>query len=637
MIHYNAPMSAIPVSAPSAEREESLRSRTRTPILIGVAVILCILTGGLSWRLSLDWQQAELAVASQPRLEFYRTALSQKLEEFRYLPALVGQDLRIQALFAEPLEARTIDVANAYLDSSRVDPSISAVYIMDRTGLTLASSNWRDPTSYIGHNYGFRPYFKEALEGSPGRFYGIGVTTLEPGYFLSAPIRRNGEIIGVAAAKIALDELEQNWQRSADLLLVADSTGVLLSASAARWRYRTLRPLPEHILRHLRSTRQYVDADLTPLTDADGEPLPVFDGPKAIRFTAADHPHADAGGGRYLVQSVQVDPPGWRLLMLTDLSAARERAFANASAATLAVAFLISLGVYAQLRRRRRLERIASQRALQRAADELELRIAERTAELMRANQDLQQNLQARQQAERILTETRDAAIQGGKLAVLGQMAAGITHEINQPLAAMTTLADNAIRFLDLDRKDEVRSNLGLISQLAQRMGRIVAQLKTFSRRDAAVLQPVCVAEMVANAMLLVDSRLRAVEADVVTAHEDPDRTVLADSTRVEQVLVNLLMNACDAIEGRPVRRLTVSSDRDGAMVRVTLQDSGPGIGPEVMPHLFEAFFTTKPAGKGLGLGLALSRLIIESLGGTLDAANIEGGGARFEIRLPPG
>jgi two-component system C4-dicarboxylate transport sensor histidine kinase DctB len=201
----------------------------------------------------------------------------------------------------------------------------------------------------------------------------------------------------------------------------------------------------------------------------------------------------------------------------------------------------------------------------------------------------------------------------------------------------MTTLADNAIRFLDLDRKDEVRSNLGLISQLAQRMGRIVAQLKTFSRRDAAVLQPVCVAEMVANAMLLVDSRLRAVEADVVTAHEDPDRTVLADSTRVEQVLVNLLMNACDAIEGRPVRRLTVSSDRDKAMVRVTLQDSGPGIGPEVMPHLFEAFFTTKPAGKGLGLGLALSRLIIESLGGTLDAANIEGGGARFEIRLPPG
>ncbi|MBI1904923.1 MAG: sensor histidine kinase [Rhodocyclales bacterium] len=624
---------------PPPARDEALRSRAPTPARITIAIALCVLAGWMAWRVSLDWQVEEAVAANKPRLEFYRTALSQKLEEFRHLPAIAGVDLRVEAVLDDPTDGTRVATANAYLEVIRQDPSVAAIYVMDTTGLTLASSNWRDTTSFIGRNYAFRPYFQDSLEGRPGRFYGIGATTLEPGYFLSAPITRDGVVIGVAAAKIALDELEHDWQRSGDLLLVADSTGVLLSASAARWRYRSLRPLPENIVRNLRSTRQYADADLTPVTDVNGEPLPVFDRPKVIRLAAAEHPQGGAGrgGGDYLVQSLPVDPPGWRLLMLTDLSAARDRALANAVAVTFAAAFLISIWVYVQLRRRRRQERLASQQALQRAADELEQRITERTAELTRANQELQDKLLARQEAERILTETRDAAVQGGKLAVLGQMAAGITHEINQPLTAMTTLADNAAKLLDIGRGDEVRNNLGLISQLAQRMGRIVAQLKTFSRRDSVVLARVSVAEAVANALLLADSRCRAVDARPEVAHADPDLAVLADSTRVEQVLVNLIMNACDAVEGQAERRILISSRVDANRALITLQDSGPGIGPEIMPHLFEAFFTTKPAGKGLGLGLALSRLIVESLGGELRADNAPDGGARFEIRLPQG
>lgn len=622
--------------APTA-RDDAARLRAPTPARVALAVGLCALAGWMAWRVSLNWQLEEAVTANKPRLEFYRTALSQKLEEFRHLPAIAGVDLRIEAVLANPGDTSRVATANAYLEAIRQDRSVAAIYVMDTTGLTLASSNWRDTTSFVGRNYAFRPYFQDSVEGRPGRFYGIGATTLEPGYFLSAPITRDGAVIGVAAAKIALDELEHDWQRSGDLLLVADSTGVLLSASAARWRYRSLRPLPENVVRHLRSTRQYADADLTPVTDINGEPLPVFDRPKEIRLAAAEHPQggADSGSTSYLVQSLPVDPPGWRLLMLTELTAARDRALANAVAVTFAAAFLISIWVYMQLRRHRRQERVASQLALRRAAAELEQRIAERTAELTRANQDLQDKLLAQQEAERILTETRDAAVQGGKLAVLGQMAAGITHEINQPLAAMTTLADNATKLIDIGRDREVRGNLELISQLAQRMGRIVAQLKTFARRDSVVLASVSVAEAVSNALLLADSRCRAVDTRPEVAHADPRLTVLADSTRVEQVLVNLIMNACDAVEGQSERHILVATGHEGNRALITLQDSGPGIGPEVMPHLFEAFFTTKPAGKGLGLGLALSRLIVESLGGELRAGNTPGGGARFEIRLP--
>lgn len=629
------------MNAPSSSsgRDDALRLRGPTPARVTIAIALCMLAGWMAWRVSLDWQVEEAVTANKPRLEFYRTALSQKLEEFRHLPVIAGVDLRVAAVLTDPHDRDRVATANAYLEAIRQDPSVAAIYVMDKTGLTLASSNWRDTTSFVGRNYAFRPYFQDALEGRPGRFYGIGATTLEPGYFLSAPVTHGDKVIGVAAVKIALDELEHDWQRSGDLLLVADSTGVLLSASAARWRYRSLRPLPENIVRNLRSTRQYADADLTPVTDVNGEPLPVFDRPKVIRLAAAEHPQGPTGrgGAHYLVQSLPVDPPGWRLLMLTDLSAARERALANAVAVTFAAAFLISIWVYVQLRRRRRQERLASQQALQRAADELEQRIAERTAELTRANQELQEKLLARQEAERILTETRDAAIQGGKLAVLGQMAAGITHEINQPLTAMTTLADNATKLLDIGRGDEVRDNLGLISQLAQRMGRIVAQLKTFSRRDSVVLARVSVAEAVSNALLLADSRCRAVDAHPEVVHANPDLAVLADSTRVEQVLVNLIMNACDAVEGQAERRILITSQPDAHRALITLQDTGPGIGADVMPHLFEAFFTTKPAGKGLGLGLALSRLIVESLGGELRADNAPNGGARFEIRLPQG
>ncbi len=626
---------------PSDVTLHAARGRAAAPWLrpalrVGVAVALCVLAGALAWQASFAWRVGELAAADRPRLDFYGLVLSQKLEEFRYLPALVGMDLRIAAVLDEPDAPARVDAANRYLASLQRDPTVSAVYVLDRHGRTLASSNWADETSYVGHNYAFRPYFQEAMEGKAGRFYGIGVTTLTPGYFLSSPILRDGEVIGVAAIKVLLGAIERDWQRSGDTLLLADDTGVLLIASPAHWRYRTLRPLPETVARRLRNTRQYADADLTPLTDATGAPLPVFDQPRVVRFTPDDGPEAGKRQyARYLVQSLPIDPPGWRLLMLTDLEPARDSALSNAVAAGFATAFLLSLGVYAHLRRRRRQERLASQRALQRANDALEQRIAERTADLLEANQELQDKVAALKEAERILTETRDAAIQGGKLAALGQMAAGITHEINQPLAALTTLADNAVRFLDKGREPDARANLDHISQLAERMGRIVAQLKTFSRRERVQVHPVPVADAVDNAALLVESRRRAAEVAIEVRHEEPGLAVMADPTRLEQVLVNLALNACDAVEGRAERRLLIASRRDGKEAVIVLADSGPGIDPEVMPHLFEAFFTTKPAGKGLGLGLALSRLIIDSLGGRLAAANDPAGGARFEIRLP--
>ena len=221
--------------------------------------------------------------------------------------------------------------------------------------------------------------------------------------------------------------------------------------------------------------------------------------------------------------------------------------------------------------------------------------------------------------------------VQAGKLAVLGQMSAGISHEINQPLTALHTLTDNAAALLERGRLEEVRENLGLIGQMADRMEHIVREIKTFSRRASSGLRSAPVDAVLDQALMLVDPRRRQLDATIQVAQVPEGLAVLVDPLRLEQVLVNLLSNALDATAGRPVRRilLEAADTPDGVRIQGP-KDSGPGLPPAVMDRLFEPFFTTKPVGQGLGLGLAISRIIVDELGGAWRPGNAEGGAARF-------
>jgi two-component system C4-dicarboxylate transport sensor histidine kinase DctB len=267
---------------------------------------------------------------------------------------------------------------------------------------------------------------------------------------------------------------------------------------------------------------------------------------------------------------------------------------------------------------------------LRRIHAELESRIAERTA-------DLTEKIAALQRTEAILHETRDNAVQAGKLAVLGQLSAGISHELNQPLAALQTFADNASALLARGRHAEVAENLQMISDLVGRTGRIVRQLKSFARREADTPQAVNVADTIEHALLIVEPRRRETAAQITVAPFAPALTVTAEAGRLEQVLVNLLLNALDAMHGQPEARVDVQVSDDSGQVAIEVRDHGPGIPDDVRGHLFEPFYTTKPAGAGLGLGLAISLTIVESYGGTLAARNAPDGGAVFVLSLPAG
>jgi two-component system C4-dicarboxylate transport sensor histidine kinase DctB len=396
---------------------------------------------------------------------------------------------------------------------------------------------------------------------------------------------------------------------------------------------KTLRPLSDDEQKELLESKQYGEKTLEVL----GIELLQPSKDKIRDLVTADFATVklpNQKSQQFLVQSKEMEKLGWKMLFLTGTQQERKGALAGGVAAGFATAFLLSVVTYFRLNAQRYQERRQAKAALRQAHQELEKRITERTCDLISTNQSLEKKVEDLKNTEDILRETRDNAVQAGKLAVLGQMSAGISHEINQPLTALNTFADNAVSFLERGSLESVRENLGMIRQMADRMGHIVNEIKNFSRKTPAERRKTCLADVLNQALMLVETDRRRVDATIEVLPYPDDLSILAGPIRLGQVLVNLLRNALDAVDGLAERRVTVTVHGNGTEVAVAIRDSGAGIAPEVLPRLFEPFFTTKPAGQGLGLGLPISRVIITELGGRLEARNHESGGAEFTVIL---
>jgi two-component system C4-dicarboxylate transport sensor histidine kinase DctB len=601
----------------------------------------CAAAGGGAYAIALQRYVATRVEEAGQRTTFYAQNLRSTLARYESLPRLAALEhvlhVALQAPRQQP-DAALRGAANAYLKQVQNAADLTAVYLMDATGQTLAASNWDLPSSFIGQNYAFRPYFEDAMREGLGRFYGVGNTTGETGYFLAAPVREGSpdhRPIGAVAVKINLDSFEATLSRSGDTVLLVDRHGVIFLSSVPEWKYRTLGTLSVEQRAALDATRQYAPHTLTPL-DAQGESVPVSadHAPQTVRVAL---PGKSVSTLR--AQYRPVGLLGWQVAVLIDPRDEQRTALVAGASAAFAMALAFAVLVALRLRTRRREEQRRARDALREVQRDLEARIAQRTAELTSANAALAGKVEALDAAQRILRETRDAAVQAGKLAVLGQMAAGITHELNQPLTALTTLSDNANQLAERGRIDEVRSNLTHISRLAERMGRIVSHIKAFSRKGDAARAAVSVDEAIRQALMLVESRRRQVGVTVVAAPVPADLAVWANAVRLEQVLVNLIRNAIDATAEAPQSAsaaVHVGVEPDEKWVRITVRDFGAGIPADVLPRLFEPFFTTKDEGQGLGLGLASSLAIVEDFGGRLTGHNAQdgNGGAQFIIEL---
>jgi two-component system C4-dicarboxylate transport sensor histidine kinase DctB len=274
-------------------------------------------------------------------------------------------------------------------------------------------------------------------------------------------------------------------------------------------------------------------------------------------------------------------------------------------------------------------------RLLRRHTKELEDRVGERTAALVASNRRLKDEVVERQRTEDELKAKQDELVQAAKLAALGQMSAGMAHEINQPLSAIRGYAENAMTLLDLRRTEVAQENLSEIVGLTERMAKITGQLKQFARKSSGSSEAVAVTDMVNGALALLAGSLRADDVTLIWIPPPAALTVWGDKVRLQQVMINLLRNAIDAMRAVDVRRLEIAVSVSNAQVIISVRDSGGGLAPEISARLFEPFFTTKSAGEGLGLGLSISEGIVRDLGGQLTAANHPDGGAIFTLTLP--
>ena len=594
-----------------------------------VLVLLGLALAGLAYQRAERSAIDRLGVAAEQRLATYAGSLDNLLAKYDFLPSTLELNRDAIALLQHPDDAVLRDDVNRYLEQLNRLSHSTSMYLVNLNGVTQAASNWREPGSFVGDDVSFRPYVRDALRGAPGGFYGVGTTRGEPGYFFAHGIYHDGRMLGVATVKVNIEKLELGWDQGADKVLLSDAHGVVFMASAPAWKYHTLAPLPAAVQQELSATRQYFSHPLAPLKLSEEQRLDA-----QTRIVLVTEP----GGAevRMLSQTRSLAPRNWQFVYLSDLGPVRASARYAFLFTCVLEGFVVMVVLYLRQRRRALRQRQRSRTDLQRAYEHLETKVAERTASLQATTLHLSEEIAVRRQAEHKLRQTQDELVQAGKLAVLGQMSAGITHELNQPLTALRTMSDNAAVLLDRGRLDDARSNLATISQIVARMGTLTGQLKEFARKSATAPVPVAVAAAVTGALFLVERRVERERVNFRLSMRCQDAHALCDGNRLEQVLVNLFNNALDAMAESPLKQLTVCVDRiDGGRVQIVVSDTGPGIPEEVRQRLFEPFFTTKSQGQGLGLGLAISEQIVREFGGVLRAEPAEDGGARFVIELP--
>ncbi|MFG6179459.1 ATP-binding protein [Halomonas sp. THAF12] len=591
------------------------------------------------------WQTAQVAREqalqalrddAENELRLSAAGLTGHLSRHDYLPELLASREAVKRFLATPKLQDPMPL-NRMLDRFRATAGVSDIYLLDRHADTLAASNWHRPNTFIGQNYRFRRYYQQAMQGHDGRFFGLGVQSRERGYYFSAPVwldetSPDARPDGVMVLKVLLDTVEDSWAAQDAELLVTDSDHVVFMASRPELRLTALEPLSPEQRATLRASRRYADEPLPPTGMRELEHRGGHN--RLVGF--ADGPLA---GQRYLSLTRPMPAFDWNMHILKPLTPVVDAQWlAAALAGGLYGIVVLGGGIgWQRWRLRRERERFAERErlTLANARDELERHVEERTRDLTATNRRLSDEIEERRRAEQSLRETRDELVQAAKLAVLGQLAAGINHELNQPLAAIRAYAENARAFIARQRAEAADANLGQIVELTERMADISAQLRQFSRKSGDSLTAVSVSACFDYALRLFQARLGEAAVEVVRHGPQAEAWVRADPVRLEQVLVNLIGNALQAMADTPSPRLTLTIAVDPEWVRLEVADNGPGIPAERLPRIFEPFYTTKAVGSGLGLGLSISARIIDDLGGRLEAANNTESGARFTITLP--
>ena len=723
-------------------------------VVVFIITSLSIWKGGEALR---NQQIKALRIDSFEQLNQLASVLESAIAKYQHMPTLLASNDRVRKALRDGFES-DINQLNRELEQINRITEASDSYILNMEGLTIAASNYREEASFVGRNFAFRPYFKDAIRGKPGRYYALGTTSNRRGYYFSYPVYEGDSIIGVAVVKVDLTQFEKRFANQHYEFLLLDPDGIVFSSSRPNWLYRVLGELSHLELQRIADSQRYFGQSIEKLAivyqkpfDEKSQIIDVLENTmtngteelQRMSFLRMSRPirlldfkisilaplktineeislwRAIFAGG-VTITALLFGLAMLRSRMLRERSDANEMTRHNqayireviqntqAGLVTLdehhkiesfnpAVEKLVGqplaplvgqtldtlfqpdeqssvittsqddfldaasdLGIKVltreghlcysnqsvpvemtlcemQLPNRRSYlvtfhdmtERKRYEQDITQARIDLEERVKERTVELQGANTRLRQEIEEHKGTQRELIQT-------AKLAVLGQLSAGLNHELNQPLTAIRAFAGNGLKFLDRGQYEQAHANLQHISQLGHHMGDIIARFKVFARKGDVHQGPIAVQTAIVGALKIMSPRYKEANIELIVG-EDLGFIVNGDMVFLEQVLVNLLANAADAIaeDATNERQVLIEQKATDAQIIISVQDTGNGLSEEATKHLFEPFFTSKSSGLGLGLGLSISQRIVEAMGGQISAQNRDSGGAEFCVRLP--
>jgi len=563
-------------------------------LLSGLVVIVASVSYVVSYQTFIQVEQQR----TQDRASHFRSLLEGVLNQHKPLLSVLTEDPGVIGVLSGATGKK--NQLNQRLARYTKTSGLESIYLMDPTGLTRAASNYQHSRnlSFMGKNYGFRPYFKAALAGNEGSYFAVGATTGLPGHFISSPVlSKKGAVIGVLAAKIGAAALSVMWQSSEDLGFITNGSGVIILSNNTSWLYQTIEPLTAAQLKLIRAQKQFA-----------GKVLPHFS------WQVVDTSIVMVEGKSYLYTPHDIGNAGWALHLLSDPARAKKNAALVALVVSALVLLLLSWGLTVRSR--------VIKNSL--------VKSEQNRRQLVQVNDNLEAEIKERHRTEKRLSLAQKKLVQASRMAALGQLSAAVIHEVGQPLAAFKNYL--AAAEIDPDGEDmgQLLKNLDAV---AIRMQNTTSQLRFFSRPDETKFVPVDLNLVVNNAIKLSQAQCRDA---VVDLHWNPESQVVAhvmgQSLRLEQVVVNLLINAFAAVSGGQV---WVSLDLEQNSWLLKVADDGPGFGDQDPEELFEAFYTTKANANGLGLGLAISAAIVNEHQGQIWAEKSIHSGAEFLVTIP--
>ena len=546
--------------------------------------------------------------------------LSGSLSRYQSIPHVLSTNPLLANALLRQDDPDTIKPLNQYLQEIQSITESLDIYLINADGKAIAASNWHQSYSFIGQNFAFRPYFKQAIKGKLGRYFAVGTSSNKRGYYFSYPIYANSypieanqadaKVLGVIVVKVDVSEIEQQStgmaRASSYEFAITDPDNIIFLSSSTNWRLSSLTPITEEKRISIQESRRYANRVVSPLAIK-----PPYDETLNEKFQIYQISTDTAAAIDYMDSKAVMADAGWKVHILAPMTPTY-----NALPPLLmlygAIYLLFAVALlYAVERRKNTLK-------LRQAHEQLEQRVQERTQALETSNKQLK--------------ETQDELIQAAKLTVIGSLSASINHEINQPLAAIRSYAQNTQTLLSRGKWDDVSSNIITIIELTDRLAAIVSQFKSFTRKSRGNDKAISIATCIADALTIIQPEVDKQGVELVLHNPDTKAQIWCDSIRLQQVLINLMSNAIVAMHQSSPKKLIIGVTQNERL-HITIEDTGTGIEESQMKKIFDPYFTSSR--QGLGLGLSISRRIVEAMQGQITVANRSEGGAIFNISLP--